>query len=360
MPTPLLNDGQVNDFMNYPGLVVKAQQHGMRRAGMDPLDPQAAMKFTGTDEFRKAASEMVEARGNTNAIAGYLASDINLPDKSDPLSERKFGLFEDQENNLRGRFRAQGAIDAQNFQDMQKLRQYAEFSETAYKTKRLKELNPTADLDDQIMKLRFRQMHEEAEIRSNKRLSHLSPAAKQRIINSNRREAQETSGMLKDIRDSKLSAAEARIDDEIASHNQIVSNLKGRIEDNKTMMEMIKRRGGNADTMFKLRQDLQKMEGDLAKQKGKGGDASWEVIAEGIINQMIKDGRRPTETDRKNAETRAKQIEESRKNPQGNVGMQAVTSLSSAPIDFKAEAKMLSPKKKEGDDDDGGLPEWLF
>jgi hypothetical protein len=287
-----LNDGQVDDMIsNYPALAVKAAQHTARRGGIDPSDPATTMKMIGTDEFRQSAAEMVDARGNTNAIAGYLGSEINVPDKSDPLSQRKFGLFEDQENNLRGRFRAQGAADAQNFADMQKLRQYAEFNETAYKTKRLKELNPTSDLDDQMMKLRFRQMHEEANIRSNPRFSHLSPAAKQRIINSNREEARGTSSMLKEIRDSKLSAAEARIDDEVASHNQIVSNLKGRMEDNKEMQNMIKRRGGNEDTLFQLRKDFQKMEGDVSKAKGKSGDASWETVEQLILSSYLESGR---------------------------------------------------------------------
>jgi hypothetical protein len=304
-----LNDGQIDDMVsNYPALTVKAAQHTARRAGIDSSDPATTMKMIGTDEFRQSASEMVDARGNTNAIKGYLGSEINIPDKSEPLSQRKLGLFEDQENNLRGRFRAQGAADQQNFQDMQKLRQYAEFNETAYKTKRLKELNPTSDLDDQMMKLRFRQMHEEADIRSNPRFSHLSPGAKQRIINANREEARGTSSMLKDIRDSKLSAAESRIDDEIASHNKIVSNLKGRMEDNKEMQAMIKRRGGNEDTLFQLRKDFQKMEGDLAKGKGKNGDSQVEIITNMILKEMEALGHTPTGTDVNNATRRAEEL----------------------------------------------------
>ena len=96
MPHSTINDGQVDDMIkNYPALTVKAAQNAMRRAGFDPTDPALAMKMIGTEEFKIAAADMVEARGDENAIRGQLNRPSNLPDTSGPLGQRKIELFEE-------------------------------------------------------------------------------------------------------------------------------------------------------------------------------------------------------------------------------------------------------------------------
>lgn len=332
MPVQPINDGQVSDMVkNYPALTVRTAQRAMERAGMDPSDPNLAMQMVGSSKFKEEAAETINARGDLNAIQGQTQRAPNLPDLNAPLNQRTTDLFTERENFQRGQSRASGILASRIFEATQKASKLADFNETAFKTKRLKELDPTSDLDNQIMKLRFRQMKEEADIRSNPRFSHLSPAAKQRLIDTNRNEARETVDGLREMRNARLQAAESRVDEEIASHNQIISRAKSRITDLKAAEEMLEKSGESTETLFDIREKRQKAERDMAKQKkGGGGDASWEVILQYILEDVQRDGTVVTSEIEKNAKIQAKAIANKMSNFKGNAGREGAIRTATA------------------------------
>ncbi len=327
MPHATINDGQVSDMVkNFPALTVRTAQRAMKRAGLDSTDPNLALQIVGTDEFKKAAADTIDARGDENAIRGQLAREPNLPDLGDPLGKRQIDLFTEREAQAQGQRRTESILATRIFEATQKASQLADFNEVAFKTKRIKELDPTSDLDDQIMKIRFRQMREEADIRSNPRFNHLSPAAKQRLIDTNRSEARETAGLLRETRDARLASAESRIDDEISSRNEIISRSKSRITDLKAAEEALKKTGESSEALFDIREKRQKAERDLAKTKGKDGDSEVEIITEAILRPLILEGF-PATLAKKEAEILAKRIisENQRRKTQAGPRIQGAT-----------------------------------
>lgn len=310
MATPSLTDGQVSDMVkNYPAITVRAAQRAMERAGLDPSDPTLSMQMLGTDQFKKIASEAINARGDMNAISGQANRPVNLPDRTGPLPEREDALFQEQEDFQRGQSRSTGILATRIFEATQKASRLADFNETAFKTKRLKELNPTQDLDDQIMKLRFRQLTEEADIRSNPRFSHLSPAAKQKLIDTNRNENRETILGMREIRNARLSAAESRIDQEIASQNEIIDRAKRQVDDLTAAERMLEKSGESTEALFEIRTKRQKAERDRDKAKKiGGGDSQEETIYQLILEDLQRNNIVITGEIEKNAKIQAKQI----------------------------------------------------
>jgi len=346
-----LSDSQVSDMIkNYPALTVKTAQKAMDQAGLDSSDPQLAMQMLGTQQFKDAARNTVDTGGDDLAIQQQIGRDPNLPDLNDPLGKRTTDLFQEREDFQVGQNRATSILAQRVFEATQKANQLADFDETAFKTKRLKELDPTADLDDQIMKLRFRQMKEEADIRSNPNFSHLSPAAKQRLIDTNRQENNETIGGIREMRDLRLQNAESQIDGEISSHNNIIKNAKSRIADWKAMEDLLEKTGESNETLFDIREKRQKAEKDLQKQQdsGKGpASSAIDIIESLILKEVEAQGHAPTSVDLKAIRKKAEEIAKQRQQQKdagslpsaGNVaGAGGITGAASSIIGTKRSA----------------------
>lgn len=361
MPRHSLSDGQVSDIVkNYPALTVQSSRRTLERANLDPSDPNLNMQILGSPEFATEAAHAVTARGDTNAFLGQLDRPLNRPDPNDPIGTQTSDLFQEREDFQRGQIRSTNMFARRMFEASQNASKLADFNQVAFKTTRLKELDPTSDIDDQIMKLRFRQFKEEADIRSNPKFNHLSPAAKQRLIETNRHEARETGDGLRELRNARLGAAEGRIDEEISSRNQIISRAKARVSDLKDAAAMFEKTGNTTEAYFDIIENRLKAEKKLAAAKGNMGDSDWEVMARDIINSMINLGLDPDSGDRKNAEARAKQILRQREEQQGqaeteqganipNAGVRSATLASQsrlpAPFDPELEAGRIGKKK---------------
>jgi len=309
MTTQPFNDRQVSDMMShYPGTAMRVAKRMADNPNFPSDDPAAVLKMVGTSQFKEEAAKAIDANGDSNAISGFLGSQPNIPDRDGSLDERSLGVLDSEAGMLRGEFRSKGALRQRQFQASQRLNEALEFNSVAHKAKRLKEINPTADIDSQMMKLRFRELKENADIRSNPEFSHLSPAQKQRLIQTNHNTTQATMSGLRDFRDARLSAAEARIEDEVAEHNSIISKAKTRLSNIDAQLEMVKATGEDIESQLNLEKERIKVEREIAKAKGKNGEAPWEYITESIILRMIRDRREPGPKDRENAESIGKEI----------------------------------------------------
>lgn len=308
MATNPINDGQVDDIVShYPASAIRIAKRGMERANLPTDNPEDVMTFVASSEFKNAAAEAIDSRGDSNAVQGFLGSEMQIPETGS-VAERQMGLFDAREDTLRGEARSANAFRIQKFKALERYNKLAEFDSTAHKTKRLKEIDPTSAYDDQIMKLRFRQMKEVADIRSSKKLAHLSPAARERIIANNRKVTLETMNDLKDMRSARLTAAEARVDEEIASKNRTISQAQTRVANIDAQLEVIEGKGDDFEAKFNLNKEKLKLEALLAKEKGKGGEAQWEVIYELLKSERAKRGFKITPDQERTMEALAKDI----------------------------------------------------
>lgn len=311
MPShPPLDDQQTAAAIKkWPALTSKIAVRMLKRAGITEVGPEQALAMTQTDEFKQKASEFINEGGQNRALQGFLQDEPELPSLDLPIEQQETQLFDIRERETLGQIRHQGIIASRIAEATFKANRLADFDEIAHKTARLKEMNPTEDIDKQIMQLRFREFKEIADIRSNPRFSHLSPQDKEEIISNKRQEARDTSNELKDLRNSRLQAAEGRVDQEISSRNAQISRAKNVVDDFKAMEDELEKTGENREALFKLRDMRQKHQREIDKARGKGGATEEEMLTESILNEFRDAGfGTPDGTDEKSAKAEAKRI----------------------------------------------------
>lgn len=345
--TPSLSGPQAQDFVKrYPALTTRVAMRAAQRAGMDINDPQTVLQVTQTDEFKQQAASAVNNRGDENFLRGFASNAPTMPDSTGSNEQQRLSLYQGQEQQATSQFRAQSIISNKILDASTKAAKLAEFDQTAYKTKRLKEMNPTSDIDSQMLNLRFRQLGEEADMRSNPRFAHLSPAQKERLIQQNQSETTQMMGELRDLRNARLSGAEGQVDEEISSQNSRISSAKAAVDMFKEMESQIEKTGQGAEALFAIRKNRLEYEKEVAKARAKGGTASWETVYQYILEDLQRSGIEITKESKDQAEIHAKRIADKSKQFTGNANKEGLlrTESNAAASDINRDAYPQNPQ----------------
>ena len=278
-----ISDPQLINFLkNWSNLSVSMAKGVVGDSGGDINDPTEVTSATQSDEFKRRAVSLI----NNKADDRFLQRFSSTPPQLGGTETEVLSQMEQERLNA---FKGQSIL-SQRIAD--KTADIVDFDESSFKEEQLRKLKPAEDIDKKILQLRFQSLAEEADIRSNDRFSHLSPAQKQRIIDSNRQANFETVSSLTDIRNARIRAAESNIQDEIDQRNERITSARSAVSALKEQESQMEKTGRNREGILEIRQQRLQLEKKM-KKEGPSVE-TWQTVAQFIAEEIQRSGYSPT------------------------------------------------------------------
>ena len=294
-----------------PAIIQAAVGHA-QSTGLDHTDPNVVLSVASNKAFQSKAQAGLDVTGDLNsgglqtlqrsgppppvqrsARSSFAPQDNTAPpatqDSTQGQPNSRFDFSQDPLEEMQGGYQAksnayQGGIDRMNAlgaQEQQAISQagrMADFQKNTYEQDRLKEMKPTAQIDQQIMQLRSKALLDQAELAS--KLQGLPYGMQEQII---AKRMQAYTDQIKDMetfRTTRLDDAKSKISREIDEHTGRVDAIKTKIEGIKAAIENGKNTGASEASMAQLHIDAAKEELRLQKvRKGSGmGGTPTEIL----------------------------------------------------------------------------------
>jgi hypothetical protein len=195
-----------------------------------------------------------------------------------------FGAREQNLSNVMG---AKQVLFKQQQEAAQRLAELAEFDRVAHRDARLKELNPTKDLDDRMLQLRMQAFTAESLLNTDPELLAMDPNQRARVIASRKAMYGQAIQTLGQIRDARLDAASEAIDKEISAKDRQVSTMRARTEALDAQIKHLTDIGGDIDAIASLRLDSIKEKERWIKANQKAGNigTKYDLALNALISQ---------------------------------------------------------------------------
>lgn len=180
-------------------------------------------------------------------------------------------LFGAKEQNLRAGITAKRSVLSQLEEVGATLDKFTSFNKASYTKKRLKELDPISDLDEQIAEVRQQMFVEDIRIDNDPEMNNLSPAQRSALRASAQEKYINTITELSSQRKVRLENAQNQIDDEISANDDQINTSNARISALTRTLNTINDLGKDNEAMASIRMDLIKEQDRLKKLRGKAG-----------------------------------------------------------------------------------------
>lgn len=210
---------------------------------------------------------------NDDALGELLSFDV--PDTAGQGQEQATNaLFGAAEQNIRNVRDAKIPITVEMMDASDKLDRLSSFNKASYTKKRLKELDPVSDIDQQIMDLRQQMFLAESFLDADPELEFASPGERANVRANRLSVFTNAIGELSQQRNERLKTAQGQIDDEISAHDDQINASIARVNSLGRQMEFINETGKDNEALVSLRSDLLKEQERLRKLRaGAGGKA---------------------------------------------------------------------------------------
>ena len=304
-------DQFVQDF---PSLSIMKAAEVARETGQSIRDPGNLIDIFQSDTFQERMRDAAQGKREERALTRISQRSPTLPPPGvgTPTQQIEAG-FRGREEALLGQI-AGRRIFSQQRQRLQKQLQAVEFDRESFKRKRLREIDPVGDIDEQIFNIRDQALV----FRANawEQLSSIPVSQRLGIIDRGMSFFTTQIKGLQDARKARESATEEHIEREIDSKdsevnrvNSMIDALEGRIDD----MESIQ---GDKDAIAELRIELGKWKKKQAK--GDGITTSQDLIFQQLLDEFTATHREaPDSNERAELKRQSRNIEEFRKRTKG-------------------------------------------
>ena len=293
----------------FPGVTQSQAVAVAHEAGLDPSNPRDLVKAMYSKEFEGRISRI---RGDREGkfIQKSIGNVPQLPDRNAPAQGQIESLNSMQEGALGNQIRARGILGAQTAEANQRLSELADLDRETFKAGRLRELNPTADIDQRMLALRMQAFTAKSMLRNE--LKGLRPSLRNAAITARMQVFSDAIGTLKEIRDARKSSAEDLAEREFESKMEQKRSATARVNVLKTMMDQIEATGEDAEALAGLRMDYLKESKKLQKTDGVADEV--DTLKNAILNKYIRENDdTPSAEQIKEAERQAKEIVQQKK-----------------------------------------------
>ena len=298
MPTKSPTFGQTSALQfakKYPSLSYSTAEEIAREQGKDPSDTSAIVEMmkgrTFQEKIKSIAEGNMQERAKERRSGRVDKALTNISQKQVVPTDFTGTPQELEERGVMGRFASlekQGQISnllfGRQMEVAEALRE-ADYNKAAYKQKRIAELDPVGDIDQQILSLRNKALVSRAQLAE--QITDLSPSAQQRILAERMGVFTNEIGRLKRVRDLRMDAADRQVDEEISAKEEKIGNLEAQQDSYEMMVDMAKARGMSERDMAQVFVDLAKIREKAAKAKG---DSGLTTRANVIYQQLLDAG----------------------------------------------------------------------
>jgi len=299
----------------FPAISNRIASEIAQERGLAADDPKVIAQAMSSRTFQERLKERAKGRDTKEArtakrLAGQQIAQPSLSGSPQELQEQG----ELAEISSRERQSRLGGVLQGQVLDISAALRAADFNRDALKRKRLSELNPTGDIDDQITQLRNRALVSQAQLRQD--IQGLSPSAQARVLAESSGTFTAAANRLTNLRNIRLKSAEEIVDQEIESRESEISDLEGQVDALDESMAIAKSRGIEERALSQLFIDRGKrLEKALKKKNGESTEE--DIIFNKILNDVIEKGHTPTSADRTEARRQARQAVSQRKRVRG-------------------------------------------
>lgn len=243
----------------------------------DGTAKQSADSYFGSGDSQ---AEISNARAMTRLSRPSVAPVANFDPKDTNISAGYNQLAAAKQNE---QIRAGVGLQAQNLENIRNAK-LANFQKDIYMDRRIKEINPTADIDNAILDIRRKALFDQSTMYDEvKNLPYaLQNAAIDQRMNSYGKQLDELSTM----RESRINAAKNKVNEEVGSYEGRIAASKARSEGLKTSIEMMKNIGANEVDLAQMRIDHAREMDKLNKERTRGAASGLLATKEEMILNM--------------------------------------------------------------------------
>lgn len=229
--------------------------------------PTALMSDSGQENLNKLA------QGNQEDFDALL--NFELPNTAGQSQESATNsLFGAAEQNVRAGITAKSSALQKLNIAQEDLDRMSQFNRASYTKKRLKEIDPVSDLDNDISELRQQMFLEDIQLDADPNMEQYSPEQRSQIRAATQQKYITAISELSNQRKSRLAAAQNQIDEEISAQDDQINASIARVNALKRTVDSINEIGKDNEALISLRMDLLKEQERLKKlRKGAGGKA---------------------------------------------------------------------------------------
>lgn len=287
----------------YPALSAKLAGITAEKTGLAPTDPANLAASMHSNVFKTEAGKAASAT-DPAVIDRVFKAPKFAPDTASVEDQTK-SAFNAREESLTAGIDAKRGLFGQSQEAAAQLAELSNFNKEDYTAARLKELNPTKDLDQRALALRMQAFTAESMLETDPEIMALPPELQQRAIASKMQVFSDAIQTIAKVREARLESAKDQIGKEIGARESQINVSKYRVDAIDSQIKQLESIGGDIDTIASLRLDRIKEMDRLNKARAKSGGLTTQK--EFIYDALLKDFR-ATHADRLPNDTEASEL----------------------------------------------------
>lgn len=198
----------------------------------------------------------------------------------------------------------------------------SDYNRSAYKQRRLKQLNAEGPIDDQILELRKKAVMNNILERS--RNASLPQHLRDQVLSSRMRIFGDQIDELEAVKQARKAAANDLVDEEINSKEDQIRAATSRVSALSRLIKQVEDSGTDREAIAGLQLDLSQAKAKLAKARKSGAGADnltpgEDVIYQHLLNNFAARGYIPTSVQKEEARRQARQISDLQKTRQQSI-----------------------------------------
>lgn len=292
----------------YPAVATKIAMDTASEAGLDPNSPETVVKVMHSRTYGEKVKKTMAEKQDDRFISRLVQHQPTLPGADEPVEQQQDTLFATREKTVQNTMRARGVLGKQQVDANAKLDTLLDFDRESFKAQRLKEMNPTGEIDGRILQIRMQAFTAKSMLRSQYR--HLDPVKRNAVIAARMQTMADTISGLKEIRDAKKASAETQIEEEITAKNDELRTARAKVNALKGLMDTIEQSGQDTEALSSIRMDwLQAKKKATKAGSGTGTVDEEETLVNAILNDYRAfHGDTPSTEQKAEAKRQAQQI----------------------------------------------------
>ncbi len=256
----------LTNYMNNPGPALAAAQKTASQAGLDPNNPNHLVLSLFSQNHAQNLNAIATNGGSTafGAPGSPANTGTGAPDANTlafnrianngfnvPTGGNEVQTDQAEEQNQRSMMQAQQINMQQQQQALQKLQQVPQLIQDSYVKQRVQEMNPTGDIDAQILSLQKMQAVSSALLRG--QLMNLSPADRDAALRQNDSMFNDTLQTYQDVRTARMSSAKDDATEEFNMLSEQRNSLKDEVQGLKDAESAMEKQGASSSALASIR-----------------------------------------------------------------------------------------------------------
>ncbi len=255
--------------MKFPALSASLATKTAQQSGLDPKDPQSIITAMHSNTFQTDVMKAADATDPN--VAEKVFQPLKFAPTTASQETQTNAAFDAREQNLNNTLAAKQQLFNEQSDAAKQLAELSKFDQGEYKNQRLRQLNPTADLDQRMLELRLQAFSASAMLETDPEIMALPPNLQQRAIASKMSVFSDAISTLSKIRETRLATANDQIDAEIQGKSRQINTATSRVSALDAQIKHLTEVGADQDAIASLRLDRIKEQERLNKARSKAG-----------------------------------------------------------------------------------------